>query len=834
MRVCCTRPRQPHEAPHWNDVPDALINANYQDQLIKQKLNDWRCQTCEMPLFLDDARYVVLGQIGQGGFGRTFRALDRRLYLQERMVKQLRSERFLTESQMNDALKSFGNEAQGLAQLNHPQIPRLFPPFTLSDGQPNQPSFFYLPQNYIDGLNVQEMLEQRYPQKFEEREIIILLQQMLDILCYVHKQQLIHRDIKPSNIVCANGDYHLIDFGAVKFQQDIGETEGIDLSMTATRICTAGYSPQEQYGGRVYPSSDLYSLAATCVCLLTARHPNDLDIPNDLESWQAIATVTPSLATMLNKMLDLRIRDRYQSAQEAIDAMNMIEMPNSQHDKISQPLEVSPVNQNFEQETLPPLSTNLDNQKTQVQVTPLHWLKPGLAIAGTIAALFAIAQIPPIQCRLFNSCPSEQINSQSPSGAEQPRFSKGDRLLFERPSSPEKMAGIQAIAAQNYPAAIDALTRSIGQNKNDPETLIYLNNARLWAEKRQTYKIGISVPIGTRENIAQEILRGAAQAQDEINKSGIVNGISLEIEIADDRNESAIARQVAEKFANDQSILAVVGHNTSEVATEAARIYQAKGLVMISPTTFDANVAKVGNYIFRAMSTAETMSDLLADHIKAKVSQPKVLICYDSTAPDQGTFRAAFVDALTSRGGQEIVLIDKRGQDECDYASKFFDPSTVIQKAIRQGANAIFVGSNVNQFQSTVALIKANSNQLPLLGNATLYTKEVVYQSQQAANGLVIATPWTPDAYPRFAKQANDLWGAPVNWRTATTYDATRVVVAGLKKSSTRNGLQSVLQARDFSTTGSGDPVRFLESRDRILQPLLVEVKNGRFEAISK
>jgi branched-chain amino acid transport system substrate-binding protein len=834
MRVCCTRPRQPSEAPHWNDVPDALIKADYQDQSIKQKLNDWRCQTCGMPLLLDDTRYVVLGQIGQGGFGRTFRALDRRLFLQERVVKQLRSEQFLTDLQMNQALQSFGNEAQGLAQLNHPQIPRLFPPFTLSDGQPNQPSLFYLPQNYVDGLNVQEMLEQRYPQKFEEREIIVLLQQMLNILRYVHKQQLIHRDIKPSNIVCANGDYHLIDFGAVKFQQDIGKTEGIDLSMTATRICTAGYSPQEQYGGRAYPSSDLYSLAATCVCLLTARHPNDLDIPNDLESWRAIAKVTQSLAAILNKMLALRIPDRYQSAQEVIDTMNMIEMINSQSDETSQPPKLSSVSQSFEQETLPPLDTNLNSQKTQVQVTPLRWLKPGLALAGAIAALLAIAQIPLIQCKLFNSCPPEQISPQSPSGAEQPRFSKGDRLLFENVKSPEKMAGVRAIAEQNYPAAVDALTRSLIQNKNDPETLIYLNNARLWAEKRQTYKIGVSVPIGTRENIAQEILRGVAQAQDEINKSGIVKGIGLEIEIADDRNEPAIARQVAEKFATDQSILAVVGHNTSEVAREAANIYQAKGLVMIAPTMFDAGVAKIGSYIFRAVPTPETMSNRLADYIKTKVSQPKVLICYDSSAPDQSVFRAAFVDALTSRGGQKIVLIDGQGQDQCDYASKFFDPNIAIQKAIAQGANAIFVGSNVNQFQPTINLIKANNQQLSLFGSPTLYTQEVVKQSQQAIEGLVLVTPWSPDVYPKFARQANDLWGAPVNWRTATSYDATRAAILGLEKSNTRDGLRNVLQDPDFLTTGSGDLVRFLESRDRILQPLLVEVKNGRFEAISK
>jgi branched-chain amino acid transport system substrate-binding protein len=1105
MRVCCTRPRKSNESPHWNDVPDELIHANYQEQSVRQKLNDWRCQTCGMPLFLDDARYVVLGQIGQGGFGRTFRALDRRLFLQERMVKQLRSERFLTELQMHEALRSFGNEAMVLADLNHPQIPRLFPPFTLSDGQPDQPSFFYLPQNYIDGCNLQELLEQRHPRTFEESEIRVLLRKMLDILHYVHEKQLIHRDLKPSNILFAKDDYHLIDFGAVKLQQNIGETEGTDLSMTATRICTPGYSPQEQYRGRAYASSDLYSLAATCVCLLTAKHPNDLDIPNDLESWQAIAKVTPSLAAILNKMLEMKCGDRYQSAQEVIEALSMTEQP------------ILPLALPLEPETQPP---------SEPDSKPLRWLKPRLVAVGAvlgiaIAALWAIAQIPSIQCRLSNSCASEpskvlspplskpddlaaialpsiasvanvptgkiryggstawaelrgaalpfikqafpnfqleyqdppnsrpyseagiamlingqldialsskgissdlrkqaeqkgiklkeipvainanaiavhpslnipgltieQLNSiksgritnwkevggpdlkiqvyasderylsgakfvrvsnatdgirkvsQDPGGflrasaalvvpqcgvkalplglnadklvapyqlplipveqcSEQnhnqvdvntfrtgeysdvemlsvvivedggakqqageayanmlltaegqqvvnksgylaysleQHISNGDRLLIENVTSPDKMAGVEAIRNQDYRAAVDALTRSLSQNKNDPETLIYLNNAKLWAEKRQTYRIALSVPIGTKENIAQEILRGAAQAQNEINQSGMVSGVGLEVVIVDDRNDPAIARQIAEKLTKDKSVLAVVGHNTSDVSKAAAEVYQANGLVLVSPTTFNAEVAKIGNYIFRAVPTAQTMSNVLVDYIKAK-SPAKVLICYDSEAPDQGTFRSAFIDSLTSRGGQELVLVDAQGQDQCNYSSGSFDANTVVQKAIAQGANAIFVGSNVNNFQPTVDLIKANNQKLLLFGNATLYTEEVITQAKQSAEGLVLVTPWTPDAHPSFAEQAKALWGASVNWRTATSYDATRAVIAGLVKSNTRDGLQQVLQARDFTTTGSGDMVRFLESRDRILTPALVEVKKGRFEAISK
>jgi branched-chain amino acid transport system substrate-binding protein len=413
------------------------------------------------------------------------------------------------------------------------------------------------------------------------------------------------------------------------------------------------------------------------------------------------------------------------------------------------------------------------------------------------------------------------------------RFSSGDRILVEEAKSPQKLLGTQAFARQEYSIAVNSFTESLIQNENDPEALIYLNNAKLKAENRQTYRIAVSVPIGTKPNIAQEILRGIAQAQKEINQQGIVSGIGLEVEVVDDRNDPAIARQVAEELANDSSILAVVGHNTGDVAKAAAEIYQAKGLLLISPTTFDSRVAAVGNYIFRAVATSQTMSRALVDYVQSQIPQPKILICSDSSAPDQNLYRNEFVDGLTSKGGKAITLTNDQDQDLCDYTESSFNAEAVVQQAIAQGANGIFVGSNVNNFQTTANLINANNRRLPLFGNATLYTKEILDKTNPSVvEGLVLVAPWSADRYPAFNQQAQVLWGATVNWRTATSYDAIRAVIAGLTKANSRNGIRDVLSDRGFSTTGSGDPVRFLESRDRILTPVLVQVKNGRFEAV--
>jgi branched-chain amino acid transport system substrate-binding protein len=93
--------------------------------------------------------------------------------------------------------------------------------------------------------------------------------------------------------------------------------------------------------------------------------------------------------------------------------------------------------------------------------------------------------------------------------------------------------------------------------------------------------------------------------------------------------------------------------------------------------------------------------------------------------------------------------------------------------------------------------------------------------------GLVLVAPWNPDAYPTFAQRARQLWGATVNWRTATAYDATRAIIGGLQQSRTRQGLQQALATNGFSISGSGDPVRFLDTRDRQLTPILIQIQSN-------
>ncbi|NJO48429.1 MAG: ABC transporter substrate-binding protein [Leptolyngbyaceae cyanobacterium RM2_2_4] len=413
------------------------------------------------------------------------------------------------------------------------------------------------------------------------------------------------------------------------------------------------------------------------------------------------------------------------------------------------------------------------------------------------------------------------------------RFSMGERYLIQTSETLAKQEGIAAFAAADYPQAVQWFEESLQINPNDPETLIYLNNARLRAEQRQTVAIATSIPIGKALNVAQEILRGVAQAQDEINRSGGINGIGLEIKIIDDENDPNLTEQIAKVLVNQQNILAVIGHNTSNASLGAAPIYQEYGLVMISPTTFDPAVSKTGDYIFRAVPTAQSMSATLVQYLIEQAARessqsPKTLLCYDSTAPDNAVFRDAFADTLTANGGELVNAVNAQGNDLCNFASPAFDPKEAIATAIAQGANSLYLGPSINSLNPAIEVAQVNNRRLPLFSSPSLYTQKITQDGQQSVEGLVLVAPWSPDAYPDFAQRAQRLWKATVNWRTATAYDATRAVIAGLQQNNTRQGLQQALQNREFSTLGSGDLIRFLDTRDRRSTPVLVQVQSNR------
>lgn len=276
-----------------------------------------------------DGRYLPLKLLGQGGFGAAFLARDRRTPgMRQCVVKLFQPSGNLNPAQLQVAQTLFEREAEVLEDLGnaHPYIPDLFAFFELAVPglQPGkQDQFFYLVQEFIDGQTLEEELEQKGP--LSSAEVMEMLEAILPVLTFVHEHDSIHRDIKPSNIMRhRNGSFYLLDFGAVKQATKAG---GITKS---TGIYSLGFAPPEQVsGGEVYPSTDLYALAVTCIMLLTGKQPNDLfDSYTNTWKWRSHATqLSEPLARVLDRMLLATPSQRFQSAAEVLQALRSRSTP---------------------------------------------------------------------------------------------------------------------------------------------------------------------------------------------------------------------------------------------------------------------------------------------------------------------------------------------------------------------------------------------------------------------------------------------------------------------------------------------------------------------------
>lgn len=314
MEIYCTRPGCPRPQNFFSDLDNNTILKT-----VQQKY----CTTCGMPLILD-GRYVPTKLLGRGGFGAAFLARDRRTPgMRYCVVKQFQPVGDLNPEQLQIAQNLFEREGEVLEDLGrHQQIPDLFAFFEIilpSMQTGKQDQFFYLVQEFIDGQNLEEELAAKG--QFSQAEVLQLLQEILPVLKFVHDNNSIHRDIKLSNIMRRqDGLIYLLDFGAVK-QVTKGTPGG-----SSTGIYSMGFAPPEQMSrGQIYPSTDLYALAVTCITLLTGKQTNELfDTFNNQWNWRSQAQVSDRFAQILDRMLLSAPNQRFQSAQEVLSAINAI------------------------------------------------------------------------------------------------------------------------------------------------------------------------------------------------------------------------------------------------------------------------------------------------------------------------------------------------------------------------------------------------------------------------------------------------------------------------------------------------------------------------------
>ena len=258
--------------------------------------------------FLLKERYRIESVLGQGGMGAVYRAIDENLDI----VVAVKENSFFSE----DYARQFQREAKILASLRHPNLPRVFDYFVIDQiGQ-------YLVMDYIEGNDLRQWMT--LEGTITEIEALYIGISICNALTYLHSQDppITHRDIKPGNIkITPGGEIVLVDFGLVK------QLSSREVTTTAARAMTPGYSPPEQYGqAPTDHRSDIYSLGATLYSALAGYLPEDSMARITGQEKLTPLTyynkqVSPKTIKAIEKALGIQFEDRWQSAQDFMEAL---------------------------------------------------------------------------------------------------------------------------------------------------------------------------------------------------------------------------------------------------------------------------------------------------------------------------------------------------------------------------------------------------------------------------------------------------------------------------------------------------------------------------------
>jgi len=383
--------------------------------------------------------------------------------------------------------------------------------------------------------------------------------------------------------------------------------------------------------------------------------------------------------------------------------------------------------------------------------------------------------------------------------------------------SAAKQRGLDALAIRDFQTAQAEFSATLQAEQNDPESLIYLNNAQIGDANAHT--IAVVVPVGSALNASLEIMRGVAQAQTDINRDN--STVPLKVLLLDDEGDPETAVEVARSLAAAESVLGVVGHYTSDSTLAAAAVYEAEGLPMVSPTSTAVSISNAGDYIFRTVPSDRLAAATLSRYMLNEINQQQAVVFFDSSSAYSRSVKSEFTTELLSSGGNVVA--------DFDVSDPGFSAGQALQEAAELGAQVIMLALTADTNDIALQIISVNQRELPMIGGDDMYNFNILDVGRANAEGLIVAVPWHILSYEqsRFVSRSRQLWGGDVNWRTVMAYDAVSTLTAAIDQNATREGIATTLAEPDFSASGATETVRFLPTGDRNQPSQLVKVEPG-------
>lgn len=731
-------------------------------------------------------RYRIVRLLGQGGFGAVYRAWDTNLNIPCAVKESF-------DVSSSDSTRQFAREANILASLRHPNLPKVTDYFSLSgQGQ-------YLVMEFIEGESLEDKLE-RAGGPLPEAEVIPWMLQILDALAYLHTQTppIIHRDIKPPNVrITPQGQAVLVDFGIAKFFNPNTKTT------LGARAVTPGYSPFEQYGqGATDARSDIYALGAMFYHLLTGQRP-----PESIERvirdrltppQQIYSQLSPGVCEVIARAMTLDPDQRWQSAAEFKAA-----------------LKAAPAGGGA---SFPALHAAADDQPV--------WVAPAGTGVGGVAARIQ----PPVAATQVITPPSQPV-PESPPTSVAPAMRKSGWMKYALGAL---SLGLLALCGLGLLVVFLNTRRA----ESGIQPTLYMAAATSAptrpaaaapppAAPGQSLKIGLLIPLsGQIPTFGVSAQKGAQLAVDEWNQRGGVLNRKIELRIADGQCSADPAQSAATKLIDQDGVKYIVGEICSSASIRVAELANRKGVLQITPTSTNSAVTvgsdgRVRPFTFRACFIDAYQGQVMAKFAKDKGYQ-NVFILYDPLNNYVLSLSTAFEQAFIDAGGKVAGKVT--------YSSGDTDFSAIIKDILDSKAQAVYLPDYYNVVNLFGAQAKKLGMKAVLLGGDGWDSADL---DVKAADGGFYTNHYDPGSNAPAIRQWINRYQQANSSQTpdaiaTLTYDAVNVLLQAIAKT----GADDPAQVKDVLASASWDAVTGPISFDALHNPfksaVIIGIANGQ------
>ena len=347
-------------------------------------------------------------------------------------------------------------------------------------------------------------------------------------------------------------------------------------------------------------------------------------------------------------------------------------------------------------------------------------------------------------------------------------------------------------------------------------------------ENNNEIVIGVVWPFALHDKLFNE---GVDLAVKEINSSGGIDGKKLKLIKKDDKSEVSSGMAIAQSFAENKEIQAVIGHYNSFISIPASAIYDNAGLVMLSPSSTAPSLTKNGyKHIFRNIPSDDEIARQLSIYL-SKQGYKRMVIYYSDDYYGNGLANA-FEDHAKSNG---ISIVDR-----FNYYTGEKDLERLYKRWQAFGVDGVFISASSTAGGEFIFHAGQADINLPFIAGNSLDSPELSKIAGKTAEGTIVGSVFNHGAdspeVDKFVKNFMEEYEVMPTSYAALGYDAVKILVAAIEKSDLNDPSTVAVELRNLGKwTGVTGTHEFDENGDDIGDlVVLKKLKNGIFEYIER